>query len=248
LQSTLDQLPEELDSLILYLPNSDLVLSSDFYGSPVLPSFQIGEASAEKSKIQKIKTKGNRFFALNEVGVLDSVYLAEGENPTFDFSDKPISVWIQNPEKESQFIEAALSSITQVYGFEFQVTETLDSADLVFSSSGLNNLNPEKLYFSSNRIDYPESKNQIIFANSLNFEESELIRNGQLPEMILEKYLMHIGVDPKSRPLNPNRIADRFLSKSKNSSPQKANLNEWLMLLLLGTLAIERYLAFKQRI
>ncbi|MDG1277271.1 MAG: BatA domain-containing protein [Algoriphagus sp.] len=248
LQSALDQLPVDFDSLILYLPNSDLVLMNDFYSSPVLPSFQIGKALAEKSKIQMIKTNVNRVFALNEAGILDSVNVAEGENPTFDFSNKPISVLIQNSENESQFIEAALSSITQVYGFQFSIKENMDSADLVFSSTELKNLDPKKLYFFSNRIDYPTSKNQVLFASSLNFDESELIRNGQLPELILESFLKYIGVTQKSTLLNSKQIADRFLLKPKNSNPQKSNLNEWLMALLLGTLMIERYLAFKQGI
>ncbi|MFT5771743.1 MAG: hypothetical protein ACI9ZX_001139 [Algoriphagus sp.] len=248
LQSTLDQLPEDLDSLILYLPNSNLALNSDFYSSPVLPSFQIGEVSAGKPKTQKIKTRVNRIFALSETGILDSVNVAKGENITFDFSNKPIPVFIQNSNGESQFIKAALSSITEVYGLDFQLTENLDSANLVFSNKAIRKLDPEKLYFFSNLINYPESDNQVIFVNSLDFDESELIRNGQLPELILEKFLRHIGVNRKSTPLNSNRIADRFLLKPKNSSPQKSNLNEWLMALLLGTLLIERYLAFKQRI
>jgi hypothetical protein len=248
LQATLDQLPEDLDSLILYLPNSNLALNSDFYSSPVLPSFQIGEALAGNPKIQKIKTRVNRIFSLNENGILDSVNVAEGENITFDFSTKAIPVLIQNSNGESQFIEAALSSITEVYGLDFQLTENLDSANLVFSNKAIGKLDPEKLYFFSNLISYPESDNQVIFVNSLDFDESELIRNGQLPELILEKFLRHIGVNRKSTPFNSTSIADRFLLKPKNSSTQKANLNELLMSLLLGTLLIERYLAFKQRI
>jgi hypothetical protein len=248
LQSALDQLPVDFDSLILYLPNSDLVLMNDFYSSPVLPSFQIGEASAEKSKTQIIKTNVNRVFALNEAGILDSVNVVEGENIAFDFSEKSIFVLIQNSKNESQFIEAALSSITQVYGFQFSITENMDSADLVFSRSELKNLDPKKLYFFSNRMDYPTSKNQVLFANSLNFDESELIRNGQLPELVLWKFLRHIGVNQKSTPLDPNQLAERFLLKPKNQSAQKANLTEWLIALLLGTLMIERYLAFKQGI
>jgi hypothetical protein len=41
LQTTLDQLPVDLDSLILYLPNSNLELSADFYSSTLVPNLKI---------------------------------------------------------------------------------------------------------------------------------------------------------------------------------------------------------------
>jgi len=78
--------------------------------------------------------------------------------------------------------------------------------------------------------------------------DSEEIRNGQLPELILESYLAFIGVEKNPNPINSIELAQRFLLKDKQSSTQKANLNEWLLMLFFGTLILERYLAFKQGI
>jgi len=250
LQSTLDGLADNLDSLILYVPNSNLALLNDYYSSPVLPNIQVGEASESKSKRQKIKTQSNRFFALNEAGVLDSINIEEGLIPEFDYSQNIIDVNIQCAETEKQFIEASLASISEIYGFEFRETKNLDSAEIVFSNQVINELDHKKLYFFSNSIGYhyPESKNQIIFTRPLTFDQSELIRNGQLPELILEKFLGHIGIYPKSRALEINQLKNRFLVKSQSSKVQKANINEWLVALLLGIMFLERYLAFKQGI
>ena len=250
LQSTLDGLADNLDSLILYVPNSNLALLTDYYSSPVLPNIQVGEASESNSKRQKIKTQSNRFFALNEVGILDSINNEEGLIPEFDYSENIIDVYIQCSETEKQFIEASLASISEIYGFEFRETENPDSAEMIFSNKLISELDDKKLYFFSNSINYhyPESENQVIFTKPLTFEQSELIRNGQLPELILEKFLSHIGIYPKSSALEINQLKNRFLVKSPSSKVQKANLNEWLTALLLGIMFLERYLAFKQGI
>lgn len=248
LQRTFDKLPENLDSLVLYIPSSDLAFLADYYSSPVLPRIQVGKALGASSTGQKIKTKANRFFALNDAGVLDSINAEEGALPEFDYSENEIGVLIQSSKTEKEFIEAALSSISDVYGFEFWITENLDSAGIVFSNERIGEPDHKKLYFFSNSIDYPESKNQIILTDSLTFMESELIRNGQLPELILEKFLTHIGFYPKSSPLQLSQLENRFLVKSQSSLVKKANLNEWLIGLLLGILFLERYLAFKQGI
>lgn len=247
-QSTLDKLPDNLDSLVLYIPNSNLALIADYYSSPVLASIQVGKASVASSKGQKIKSQANRFFALNDVGVLDSINSKEGVIPEFDYSENEIDVSIQSSESEKQFIEAALASITEVYGFEFRMTENLDSAEIVFSNEEISKIGHKNLYFFSSSMDYPEFENQIILTDSLTFKESELIRNGQLPEFILEKFLSHIGFHPKSSPVQISQLKNRFLVKSQSSLVEKANLNEWLIGLLLGILFLERYLAFKQGI
>jgi len=248
LQLALDQLPEDLDSLIVYLPNSKLALDQDFYSSPVLPEIRIGELSTETTPSQFLKTKSNRFFAINESGVLDTISRAANEYVEFDFSKKSIPFLINNSTSESRYINAALESISEIYGFDFQQTENLDSAELIFSENLPQIFDQKKLYFISNSRVYPEFENQIVLEDSLVFSQSELIRKGRLPEFLLEKFLNHIGFKEKSSAIDLVQLEKRFLTKGKNSSTQKANLNEWLMILLLGTLVIERYLSNKQGI
>lgn len=247
LQTTLDGLPDELDSLILYLPNSNLTLASTYFSLPVLPNIKVSDASLS-AQAPLIKTQPNQYFKMNRVGVLDSVSVVEGEVPTLDFSEGPIPVWIKISETERAFIAAALESITDVYGIEFRFTEQLDSASVVFSNKIGSEMDSEKLYFFSNSTTYPESSNQIIIGDSLTFTASEMIRSGQFPEFILEKILASQKLGPKSSPLKISQLEHRFLLKPQASTIQKANLNEWLLLLLLAILGLERLFAMKQRI
>jgi len=66
--------------------------------------------------------------------------------------------------------------------------------------------------------------------------------------LILKSYLALIGVEKNPKPINSNALSQRFLLKDIKTSNQKANLNEWLLMLFLGTLILERYFAFKQGI
>jgi hypothetical protein len=185
---------------------------------------------------------------VNNVGLLESQSLEGGSKADLDFSQQSIGYAIQNSAEERPFIEAALESISEVYGFEFRETENVDSASVIFSNRQISNSDPKKLYFHINTLGYSESENQILFPDSWTFEDSEEIRNGQLPELILESYLAFIGVEKNPNPINSNVLSQRFLLKDIKTSNRKAKLNELLLMLFLGTLILERYLAFKQGI
>jgi hypothetical protein len=248
LQTALDQLPVDLDSLILYLPNSNLELAADFYSTPLVPNLKISSQEASATQSNSIQTKAGFFYQVNDLGLLESQSLEGGSKADLDFSQQSIAYVIQNSAEERPFIEAALESISEVYSFEFRETENMDSASVIFSNRQISNSDPKKLYFHTNTLGYSESENQISFPDSWTFEDSEEIRNGQLPELILESYLAFIGVEKNPNPINSNDLSQRFLLKDKKTSNQKANLNEWLLMLFLGTLILERYLAFKQGI
>lgn len=246
LQTTLDELPRDLDSLILFVPNSASELTTGYFSIPVSPTMQMSQVAPGSNSIL-IKTQATQYFKINEAGVLDSVAPEGGEIADYDLSEK-IRVWVQNSELEKEFIQAALKSITEVYGVGFQFTNQLDSASMVFSNERLQIMELKKLYFFSNHITDSESSNQIILADSLTFTDSELIRNGQLPEFILENFLAHQGIVPKSSPLEIGQLEKRFLVKPTGIEARQANLNEWLFLLFLGTLGLERFFAMKQGI
>jgi len=248
LQTTLDELPVDLDSLIIYLPNSNLALSADFFSTALVPNLKISSQEPTASQSNSIQTKAGVFLKVNDAGLLESQTLEGGSKATFDFSQQSIGYVIQNSTEEILVIEAALGSISEVYGFEFRETTNMDSASLIFSNQQILNSDPRKLYFVTNSPGYSESENQTLYSGSWTFEDSEEIRNGQLPELILESYLAFIGVEKNPNPINSNELAQRFLLKDKQSSTQKANLNEWLLMLFFGTLIVERYLAFKQGI
>ncbi|MHA7128190.1 BatA domain-containing protein [Algoriphagus namhaensis] len=246
LQPALDELPGDLDSLILYVPNSASDLNSQYFSLPVSPTIQLSEVETDSKSIL-IKTQAAQNFKMNEAGVLDSVATGSGEIADYDLSEN-IQVLVQTSDTEKEFIQAALESISEVYGIGFRFTDQLDSASLIFSNKRLPEMEPKKLYFISGQIADSESSNQIILKDSLTFMDSELIRNGQLPEFILENFLAHQGIVPKSSPLEISQLGERFLVKPTSLEAGQANINEWLLLLFLGTLGLERFFAIKQGI
>lgn len=248
LQASFDHLDKELDSLIVYLPNSNLALDSDFYTVPISPAFKVSSQDPISNSTQIIQTKPGLFFQVNDSGILESKSQIGAEISNFDFSQQPIPYAIESSDEESQFIEAALGSISEVYGFSFQKTIDLDSATLIFANQFISKSDSKKLYFITNSIGYSTTTNQHFFPESWTFEDSEQIRNGQLPELILENYLGFVGLEKKESKLQKNLLPNRFLVKDRKSTSQKANLNEWLIMFLLVTLVLERILAFKQKI
>lgn len=248
LQATLDYLESDLDSLFVYLPNSNLALESDLYTIPIRPNLMISAQDPVSNSTQIIQTKAGLFYKVNDAGILESTSQKGAENSNFDFSEQPISYIIQNSAEESQFLEAALASISEIYGFAFQKVTDVDSASLIFSNQSISNSDPEKLYFITNSLDYSVTKNQLFFPESWTFNDSEQIRNGQLPELILESYLAFVGLKKMETKLQENLLSNRFLVQNRKSASQKANFNEWLIIFLLATLIFERVLAFRQKI
>jgi len=244
LQATLDILPAELDSLVIYLPNSSL--DHNFFLSSIRPNFQI--SSQENSPFpSSIQTTENVILKAGPSGILLPQTVKSTDSMNLDFSERSINVSMEIREEEKQTVRAALASISEVYGFSFKESEGLDSAQIVFTNQKIENLDSEKLYFISGVSDYVTEKNELVFADYFTYSTSEKVRQGQLPELILEEFLEFSGLDKKSGPLDPKSLEQRFLVR-EDSDTEKAKADEWLWVLLLGTLICERYLALKKGI
>ncbi len=244
LQATLDQLPVDLDSLIIYLPNSNL--HDDFFLTSINPNFKIStQASVYNPSL--VRTTENKILKANEQGILQSQKVSSTESIDLDFSESPIYVTYSVDEIEKETVYAALASISEVYGFSFKETESQDSAQLVFSNQVMDFSDHEKLYFVSGVSEYSDKSNQLIFADNFTFESSELVRQGRLPELILEGFMDFKGLERKSSPMDKEFLEQQFLVH-EDSKMQKGKASELWWILLLCTLISERYLALKKGI
>lgn len=242
LQATLDQLPVDLDSLIIYLPNSNL--SDDFYLVSLRPSFQISDQERTFGG-SSFRSSDGAVFKVADTGFLERQKMNTTQDVSFDFFDKSILVSMKMGEEEKRTVSAALASISEVYGLSFQETNTLDSAQIIFSNRQIQNPDPKKLYLISGYSGYSVQQNERFFPDSFTFAASEQVRQGQFPELILEAYLLFRGIERKPSDLDVTSLEQRFLVRKK-SDIEEAKASEMWWILLLVSLILERYLALKQ--
>ncbi|WP_057939800.1 BatA domain-containing protein [Algoriphagus resistens] len=247
IQVSLDLVPSNTSTLHLYLVNSRIGLKSAFYLSPLKPILHLGSVDLTASQIQFISVEGGGMLEVDPSGVVvpssevgETGTLIGLEKEDFGYYLGDVSA------TEREFINASLEAIKDVYGFGFSEKGKIDSARLVFDRIISSAADRDKLYFISDSFSFSEQSNLVTFSDKLDFEHSELVQTGKLPEVILEAFLEFSGLEKKDSPLSYAQIKGRFLIKPRKNENKKANLN----LILLGLFALcfgaERYLANKR--
>lgn len=249
LQASLNKLPSEATDLNLYLSNSENTFGSSFFLSKIKPNLYLGSADIATPKPQTVSLGGEKTLVVNEQGLLDSLpkgQQAEGER----VFDKGRFGYFLNEVSSSErtFIQAALEAINDVYGFEFEEMQQLEEAKLIFDNKLPTERKSDKLYFVSDNYSYSEQSNLLTFSDQLDFEESELVQTGKLPEVILEVFLSFSGIDQQDVKLSQSQFERRFIVGRRNTQEKKANLDLLLLVLLLLCFAAERYFANQQGI
>lgn len=152
-------------------------------------------------------------------------------------------------ETEENGVDASLKAIEKVYGIEFEIDKKREpnkKYDLVF----LNNLQgiqtTDVTIFISDAKKVQEkvlSENIAYFNGKLTPESSELVFNGGLPELILEKWLNRVGIKGTTSSVSNQQISSLFSVKEM----EKKSESQWLIFILfLGVLGWERWLAIKK--
>ena len=241
LQHALGRLVSPEDSLNIYLVNSSSTLKRDFYTTPTKPNLKLYTPSPERSS-QIIELTDSLSLGLDEEGLL--VQKRPGDNGEKELvwqgKDFPTLVNRQSGN-DSLYILAALQAITEVYDMEFPDVEDQEDAFIIFDRHIPTNIDPEKLYFISDSLFYPAHPNVIPLQDSVNSNAY-----GQLPEIILEALLEHLGLEPKKVEKSPSQFNARFLTMKDSRSPLKANANGILWPLLVITFAVERYFSIRK--
>ncbi|MDR7130126.1 hypothetical protein J2X69_002473 [Algoriphagus sp. 4150] len=247
IQASLDQIPENASTLYLYLANSQNALNSDFYLSPIKPTLYLGSVDLATGQNQLISVEGGKMLEIDPSGlVIPSSEVGEvAASIKFEKEDFGYYLGDVSPS-ERQFINASLEAIGDVYGFGFTEKEEIDAARLVFDHNSPSETDRNKLYFISDRFSFSQQSNLVAFSDQLDFEHSELVQTGKLPEVILEAFLEFSGVDKKDAPLSHAQVADRFLVEPRKNEGKKANLNLLLLGLFVLCFGAERYFANKK--
>jgi hypothetical protein len=249
LQASLSDIPSTVTALNLYLRNSQNEFKADFYLSPVKPTLFVGNAEMSNSPTQSLVIDGVNVLAVNEQGLLDSSSVKKEGTASINLAEADFSYFLAGlTDSERVFIQASLEAIGHVYELEFVEKKGLEEAKLVFDRQVPSDHNTDKLYFISDNFTFSEAGNLVSFSEKLDFEQSELVQTGKLPEVILESFLAFSGVEKRDMPLSKSQLESRFLVENSQGQNKKANLNLLFLGLFALCFAAERYFANRQGI
>ena len=155
----------------------------------------------------------------------------------------------KNPS-ENQIIQAALLALNEVYTIPFVIDlakKTGSKYDWVFTDQKINDVNPETLYFVPTNISNQNiGENVIQIQDSLRLSTSEMVQNGQLPEWIGNILVAHYKLKENTNPLSQQQLNARFIQVKPVADQIDDKLYQWLLLLFVITLILERWIALRK--
>tara|TARA_R110002020_G_scaffold397141_1_gene607261 strand:+ start:12 stop:992 length:981 start_codon:yes stop_codon:yes gene_type:complete len=249
LQASLDNVPDGVSQLNLYLNNSQNTFGYGNYLSKIRPDLFLGNVDLPKSSSQFVSLAGVNTFQVDDSGLLDSISGSKEVQVSTNLETEDFAYFLgEIAPSEEKFIRASLDAIDDVYGFDFYETEEIDNAKLVFDSKIPSDKSFDKLYFISTNFSFSDRFNLVSFSDSIDFEHSELVQIGKLPEVILENFLEFMGVEKQNVRLSQAQAERRFQVDGLRLEDKIANLNLLLLCLFVLCFGLERYLANQQRI
>ena len=247
LQTAINQLDGKNTVLHLYLaPTQPL---SDVPAITVPLRFRLHTAVDSTTQPRAyLPATGNRTVFINRAGKL---MVSPALDATLKFQPAPahagpIQTLIQYRDKaEQQTVEAALSALTDVYGLEVTMTKKPvpnQPYDLVLTDHLPANPSPQTLYLVS-AVQQSALPNVVFSNETLTPQTSDRVASGQLPEWLGLQILRHYGLETNTKPLSKRELDALFVPTDAPPKEQHAGSQQVLLLLLIGLLIIERWLA-----
>lgn len=239
IQETLNQLTDPISELHLYLPNSQNFLPENLLVSPTKPEIHLATTASKKSS-SHLKLDSAYFLEMNEMGVLE---LSENSNQSNNGIDlKQLTFFLGELEDEEKSnIRAAFASISEVMKINLREVEKKENAKLILDLELPQEYDRTKLYFLIGNEGYEQKTNVRNFPDRLDFESSELVRNGELPEYLLSELISFLGIHPVDVKLSKSQMESRFLVQEIKNRNEKSGLEIVLVGLFLLTFGLERF-------
>lgn len=248
LQTAIHQIDAKNTELHLYV-SADQALAS--VPAITVPNrFKLHTITDSTSRpVAYLSGTNNRKLFVNRAGKLTS-------SPTLDPSLKfpstpthsgPIRTLLAYPsDRERQTVKAALAALTDVYGLTMVVDEGRkpdQRYDWVLTDKLPAKPNPQTLYVVSGTVGQSAQPNMIFTAESLTPQTSERVENGELPEWLGEQLVRHYGLIRNNQPLSRQDLNTLFIFTKRSTTEQQAGLQNGLLVLFIGLLIVERWLA-----
>lgn len=150
---------------------------------------------------------------------------------------------------EQQTVQAGLSALTEVYAVAFNMDKQSGANkhyDLIFTDQKVTVNNPKTLYISSAGSEQVNAvTNVIAVEDSLRLSASDVVRNGQLPEWIGDKLIEHFDLTLIKTPLSKQQFESHFESVKADGDADSELPRQWILLLFILLLMLERWIALK---
>lgn len=199
---------------------------------------------------------GKKLFADQKPNGTTQLKVSDGAEKSSQFVSEPahkgkIQVLIEykNPV-EKQSVQAALLALNEVYASPFVINlvpKPEIKYDWIFTDKKVNDVNPEILYFvPANISNQNTSENIIQVQDSLRLLTSELVQNGQLPEWLGNILVEHYRLKENINPLSQQQLNTQFIQVKSDADQTGDKLYQWLLLLFVITLILERWIALRK--
>ena len=242
LQDYFDMLDSDTDSIYLYTPLKASFFQKSTYWLPQQPVIRVAENYVSKAGSTSIALDSREFLELDSAGILVKTSTANGSSESIPASIPVSFLSIEKEKKEN--IQTALGAIEEVYGLKFTESDSIQSL-VLFSDSFIPNLKESQLLFlTGNQFDNISDQVSAL-SDSINLNWEETVEKGLLPEVILETVLAHLGMEKTNLTISKTQLERKFSDISTSKLTKTANLNQWLLVLLVMLFAVERFLAYR---
>ncbi|MFL0681715.1 MAG: BatA domain-containing protein [Algoriphagus aquaeductus] len=242
LQGYLDELDSDQDSIYLYTGLQASFFQKNTYWLPQKPVFRIAENYIAKVKSPVLALESGEFLELDPEGILVKTS-ATTNSPKAISGTIPVAFLSLEKEKK-EAIQSALSAIEEVYGLKFSESDSIQSLFL-FSETIHPNLNESQLLFLTENHGDKISGQIVALSDLVILNWDEMVEKGLLPELILKPILTHLGVEKSDLKISKSQLDQKFSAFPTSKLTKSANLNEFLLVLLVILFAVERFLAYR---
>ncbi|WP_296705866.1 hypothetical protein, partial [Algoriphagus sp.] len=188
----------------------------------------------------KVEVDSSRILEMNEFGVIEVSDAGSSNQGIIEL--KNLEYYFGDLEEEEKLnFSAALNSISSVMKIKFNEVEKLESASLIFDNKYPETIESDKLYFLTENPGFSHYSNVHFHSGKLNFESSEKVRSGLLPEYILRELINFSGINPLDTETTEKQIASRFLIKEEDRQNRKSGFEILLSGLFIVTFGLERF-------
>ncbi|WP_421829184.1 BatA domain-containing protein [Larkinella sp.] len=252
LQSSINAVSAKPSELHLYVLNNQQLADVPFIRVPAKFKLHTMVDSASRPLRPYLELPGSGNVYVNASNQLVN---SSGLSKGIRFQDAPahsgrLTALVDfNDKTERQTVLAALNALSDVYalGIQIDVQKRLKTGyDWVLTDREVVAPAPQTLYVVSGKLNAPRVPNVVYREEKLTPKTAELVRTGQLPEWLGELLIRHFNLKPNPFPLSQEQLNTLFVSTEERRAQQPENIRNWLLLVFVGLIGLERWMALRQ--